>query len=275
MSEGKISFSQVKLILKKRQSERSPEEIQHLQNYFSDNAFFQKHEKENGEKSLQLIYSAMKYEYITEDKYVMRIGEFGTTYYIILKGEVEIRIPTPMKLKFLFKDLMKYVLKNFEWIIKNEASDKLMEHIYVYFPECQSKNKKNKGAFDKEVAMDILYGENDKLYLEKHNGNFPRFLETNEQGEKIEVEKEFEFTFLKSVIKIGNGSGFGELALLNDKPRSATIITLVDTHFAVLEKEDFNKIMAKAMRNKFASQVQFLSKFSFLSGMTRIAKEKL
>lgn len=33
--------------------------------------------------------------------------------------------------------------------------------------------------------------------------------------------------------------------------------------------------MAKALRNKFASQVSFLSGFSFLSGMTRIAKEKL
>jgi len=80
---------------------------------------------------------------------------------------------------------------------------------------------------------------------------------------------------LKVVGKIGTGVGFGELALLNDKPRSATIITLENTHFAVLEKENFNEIMAKVLRNKCANQVNFLSNFSFITGMTRITKEKL
>ena len=87
--------------------------------------------------------------------------------------------------------------------------------------------------------------------------------------------KTFEFIYLGPVSELQNGTGFGELALLNDKPRSATIVTLEDTHFAVLEKDDFNKIMAKALRDKFAEQVAFLSYFPFLSQLTRITKEKL
>ena len=41
------------------------------------------------------------------------------------------------------------------------------------------------------------------------------------------------------------GDSFGELALLEHKPRAATIITLEDTHFAVLEKEYYNQILSK------------------------------
>lgn len=104
---------------------------------------------------------------------------------------------------------------------------------------------------------------------------FPAFKEKNEKGEVVEAKKNFTFQVLQPVAECEGGYAFGELALLNDKPRSATVMTLEDTHFAILEKDDFKKIMAKSLRNKFAAQVSFLSKFPFLSGMTRITKEKL
>lgn len=39
------------------------------------------------------------------------------------------------------------------------------------------------------------------------------------------------------------GNAFGELALLNNKPRLATIVCLEDCQFAILEKDDFSKIL--------------------------------
>lgn len=80
---------------------------------------------------------------------------------------------------------------------------------------------------------------------------------------------------LLDVAQLGIGVGFGELALLNDAPRSATIYTIEDSQFAILEKADFTNIMAKVIREKFASQVQFLSKFPYLNHLTRKGKEKL
>jgi CRP-like cAMP-binding protein len=41
------------------------------------------------------------------------------------------------------------------------------------------------------------------------------------------------------------GSGFGELALMNNKPRAATIVCNEDCEFAVLEKEPFIAILSK------------------------------
>ncbi len=49
---------------------------------------------------------------------------------------------------------------------------------------------------------------------------------------------------LTEVKVIEAGSSFGELALLSNKPRAATIIAKEDTHLAVLEKKDFQRILS-------------------------------
>jgi hypothetical protein len=66
MSEvkSKISFSQVKLILKKPTAERSQEDVKDLREYFQDNEFFNKFESDKGEKGLQLLLGVIKYETI-------------------------------------------------------------------------------------------------------------------------------------------------------------------------------------------------------------------
>ena len=48
---------------------------------------------------------------------------------------------------------------------------------------------------------------------------------------------------LKQVVALGDGFSFGELALLNSKPRAATIVCLEDCHFATLNRQDFDKII--------------------------------
>lgn len=170
---------------------------------------------------------------------------------------------------------MIYLHKNLEFVIKNEKSDNLLEVIKVFFPQCISQTKKGINKFNVEIAGDILYADFEKKYLEGYNGIFPCFRQKNSEGELVEVKRSFVFNILHPTVELSVGSAFGELALLNDKPRSATIMTVEDTHFAILEKDDFKTIMEKLLKDKFAAQVNFLSGFPFLSGMTRITKEKL
>lgn len=40
------------------------------------------------------------------------------------------------------------------------------------------------------------------------------------------------------------GDYFGELALIDNKPRAATIKTLEESYFAVLEKQYYNRILS-------------------------------
>lgn len=44
--------------------------------------------------------------------------------------------------------------------------------------------------------------------------------------------------------RLGPGDFFGEMALLNDKPRSATVRALTDVEALVLDKEDFRRVVA-------------------------------
>ena len=46
-------------------------------------------------------------------------------------------------------------------------------------------------------------------------------------------------TELKKVKELQGGDSFGELALVNDAPRSASIRCLLDCHFAVLDKKNY------------------------------------
>ena len=52
---------------------------------------------------------------------------------------------------------------------------------------------------------------------------------------------EFVLTNVKS---LKAGESFGELALIDNKPRAATIICKENCHLAVLEKNHFNKILS-------------------------------
>jgi CRP-like cAMP-binding protein len=47
------------------------------------------------------------------------------------------------------------------------------------------------------------------------------------------------------VIRFSNGQQFGELALIKDVPRAATIITTKDTHFCSIMKDDYKHLLYK------------------------------
>jgi CRP-like cAMP-binding protein len=52
---------------------------------------------------------------------------------------------------------------------------------------------------------------------------------------------------LIEVKALSAGASFGELALMDNRPRAATIICKEDSHFAVLEKQFFNQILSKTL----------------------------
>ena len=74
--------------------------------------------------------------------------------------------------------------------------------------------------------------------------NIPKIVEEN--NEKGEIVKRMEAP-LTDVKTLNTGDSFGELALIDNKPRAATIICKSDSHFAVLEKKDFNSILSNSL----------------------------
>lgn len=95
------------------------------------------------------------------------------------------------------------------------------------------------------------------------------------------VEKEF---YLNEIAEKVTGESFGELALIEDKPRSATIICKEECHFAVLERDHYKEILgktsvisyishllplAKAQQQKIDEKINFLMEFPLFSNTSR------
>lgn len=70
-------------------------------------------------------------------------------------------------------------------------------------------------------------------------------------------------------------NSFGELALLHNKKRAASIITVEDTHFATMSKYKFDQIMAKIKLKENNQIVEFFDSFSFLKPLTYHTKIKI
>lgn len=56
---------------------------------------------------------------------------------------------------------------------------------------------------------------------------------------------------------------FGEIGLLLQKPRAATILCLYPSEFAFMERDDFKEVLADVEAKKLAFKVKFFKKYMF------------
>ena len=70
--------------------------------------------------------------------------------------------------------------------------------------------------------------------------------------------------------QLTSGMSFGELALINNKPRSATIICNENCDFAILEKKDFQKILKNEEERKLAEEMSFFCKLPLFLNLDKL-----
>lgn len=59
------------------------------------------------------------------------------------------------------------------------------------------------------------------------------------------------------------------MALINDRPRGATIMSTEETMFAVMTKEDYQSILQKFTENKLNKQIGKLREFPIFAMLSR------
>ena len=92
---------------------------------------------------------------------------------------------------------------------------------------------------------------------------------SNPQQKTLEPIDDTEEKPVDSLIEVNTlcvGASFGELALLSHKPRAATIICKENCEFAVLEKEDFLKILKISEEKKLFEEMAFFAKLNIFKG---------
>ena len=90
-----------------------------------------------------------------------------------------------------------------------------------------------------------------------------------------ELKKYEEMEWFKEVVKLNAGQSFGELALLNDAKRAATVKALRPSFFAVIDREGYNKVLKRIESKQLTAKVDFLSQMPFLAHWTKSQISKL
>ena len=62
-----------------------------------------------------------------------------------------------------------------------------------------------------------------------------------------------------------SGMSFGDLALINNRPRGGTIVTLSDCYFAVITAESYEKLIKKDKAIKMANNVEFFRGIPYIN----------
>ena len=71
------------------------------------------------------------------------------------------------------------------------------------------------------------------------------------------------------------GSGFGDLALVNDKPRTATIVTAQACQMVIVEKADYNRILKVFHQTEQTEKLLFLRKVSVCASIPELQLKPL
>lgn len=74
-------------------------------------------------------------------------------------------------------------------------------------------------------------------------------------GGCVEVQKEDEAGALRPVAQLGRGDVFGEIALLQQVPRTSSVIALEDTELFALKKSDFDRLVLSTLGAKKIQEV--------------------
>jgi len=81
--------------------------------------------------------------------------------------------------------------------------------------------------------------------------------------------------WFKEVVCLSAGQSFGELALINDAPRAATIHCMKECYFAVLGRSDYEKVLKRLEQRQTTKAIDFFLQVPFLSHWTRTQIWKL
>lgn len=70
---------------------------------------------------------------------------------------------------------------------------------------------------------------------------------------------------MKEVKQLKAGGSFGEMAIIQDKPRAATVYAKTNVIVATLKRDDYNRVIGDRFTAKIDQAIKSLRKFKILA----------
>ena len=208
IQKEKEEFKHIIKILKIEKEKKTKDDIKVLKEYLSSHYdYFKNLLKQSEERFLKLI-PLLKYERVKAKERLMNFGEEGDKFYILLKGTVGIYKPFPITKRMTLKQYVEYLA-----FVRDE--------------------EKNKTKLERILNYNSRIDKNQLYFIDFDPNKVPKFW--TELTIVLEEERE---------LGIGKaGSSFGEMALIKNEPRNASIVALENCILISIEKGDYTKIV--------------------------------
>ena len=225
---------------------------------------------------------------------IINFGETGEKFYIILKGSVSVLIPVKKKIKLTRNEMNHYKqIANEQKHNQSASSSSTDSNIdSIRLPE---KKERRDGIAVASVSEIVKSLQNEKRIFanNKNNSNFPEDEEVaiaklftekfkKEKKDIVRVVKgadnefiEIEINKLEEVSILTNGDSFGELALLSDRPRAATIMARERVSLLIIRQYQFKRILGSISEKRLNGKIRFLRSLSYFKSWSKSALIKI
>ena len=304
----------IKSLESKKEIERTDEDIENIQIYLNTLLYFRRlklFDPVNVDNTVINISKVIKYVSIPKNNYVLKLGEKGNAFYLILKGKVSIMVAEYKKVYLNIDDYLIFLLKlyyfkenellketislnnyryaiedDFEYFIKNiYVKQRLLENEMRNEIKAAKDNIKDAKKLNSEMFSENLTRMIEKIFPDvvdlpeikmikgKFNTNNKtntylnyifnnNFKENEVTPDKIislvnidnynvyekGSNKAFSIPFYFQINSLERGKYFGHTALETNSKGSITIITLEDSSFGIIEKNDYFRLLSKINR---------------------------
>ena len=219
--------------LKKFPTSRSIHDIKKVAEYLSKNyQYFSKLKKEQGINKLEYITKICKLEFAKKGSTIIEFGDIGEKFYVVMEGVVEIFKPHFIEIKETPRNFLKLLKK----IKQKDGESKSYKRI-------RNKNSKILMMIEEQINNEK------KVYKEFEN---------------LDIEETFYNEVEEKMGEYGIDSYFGDIALITNTQRNATVKAKKDCFLLTITNHDYNKAIIEFQKKQFSNEIEnFINSYSF------------
>ena len=128
----------IKSLESKNEIDRTSEDIKNIQTYLNTLFYFRRlslYDPVNVDNTIFKISNVIKYVSIPKNNYVLKLGEKGNAFYLILRGKVSIMIAEYKKVYLTIEDYLIFLLKLFYFNEKELLKETIFLNKHRYMIE--------------------------------------------------------------------------------------------------------------------------------------------